>query len=83
MGLERDNFDFEKVKKWFVKLWQEKHRAWVFHNANLICMCCAVPLILNPSRDDLRYSGGGMDACSSDTGGYGLDEQVRRRPVTK
>ncbi len=80
MGLERDNFDFEKVKKWFVKLWQEKHRAWVFHNAkfDLHVLCRAFDFEPFPATIYDTLVAAWMLA-PGDTGGYGLDEQVRRR----
>src|SRR5574344_123389 len=33
MGFENGNYDFQKIRGWFLGLWKDKSREWIFHNA--------------------------------------------------
>lgn len=79
MGMEYRHFDFKQIRDWFIHLWKNQKRMWVFHNAkfDLHVLERAFHFSAFPAR--ISDSLIAVWMISPGNQGYGLDEQIKRR----
>lgn len=79
MGLENGNYDFQKIRRWFLGLWEDKSREWIFHNAKFDLHVLSRAFDFEPFPAQVRDTLVAAWMLSPGETGLGLDEQVRRR----
>ncbi len=79
MGLPQKNFDFRAVRDWFLSLWKDDRRMWVFHNAKFDLH--VLERVFEFSAFPAKISDSLLAAWMISPGGqsYSLDEQVKMR----